>query len=79
VLKRTQTYTVEYSRDGIPTLGHVVGRLERDGHRFIANHGDHITLSTLADTTKESIGLCGMVKRAEDGRNLFYVENSSKL
>lgn len=74
-----QTYTVDFGRDGRPALGHVVGRLKRSGHRFLANHGDEQTLKQLASWSREPIGRWGVVKRSEDGRNLFFFEQSSSL
>lgn len=73
-----ETYTVEFSRKGAPTLGHIVGRL-RDGRRFIANHGDISTLEVLAGQKREPVGMHGEVKKGEDGRNLFYLPRGAKL
>ena len=73
-----QTYTVEFNRDGSAKLGHVVGRLKSNGHRFIANHGDEGTLKQLSGRSKELVGRNGWVKPA-DGRNVFYFERGEKL
>ncbi|KAF9776362.1 hypothetical protein IL306_005481 [Fusarium sp. DS 682] len=73
-----QTYTVDYDRKG-PKLGQVVGRLVENGHRFIANHGDEHTLTTLASTEGEPIGMKGQVEMAADGRNLFTLKPSARL
>lgn len=63
-----ETYTVLYDRDGAPSRGIVVGRLE-DGRRFVANTpGDRVLLEALAAT--EGVGLSGRV-RPLDGRNEF--------
>ena len=67
-----ESYTVEFSRDGAPMRGHIIGRLRASGHRFIANHGDEGTLTQLASQTKEQIGRTGWVRNEEGtGRNLF--------
>lgn len=60
-------------------MGYVVGRLAGNTVRFIANHGDGFTLQKLADTSVEPIGRAGFVKKADDGRNLFYFEPEAKL
>lgn len=74
-----ETYTVDFKRDNTPQLGHVIGRL-KDGRRFIANHGDAVTLQQLASTVKEPIGRKGWVRRDEDGkRNLFSFESRAGL
>jgi hypothetical protein len=75
----SQTYTVEYNRKGVPRFGHIVGRLEENGHRFLANHGNDVTLARLADTALESVGLRGTVRKGEDGRNLFILQPDAKL
>lgn len=66
-----ETYTVEFNRDGSPLRGYVVGRLKKNGHRFISNHADESTLQQLCSWEVEPIGRSGKVKTAEDGRNLF--------
>jgi len=57
----------------------VVGRLKKNGNRFIANHGDESTLAQLGSGIKEPIGRTGCVSGAEDGRNLFLFEGGKKL
>ncbi|KAF7562876.1 hypothetical protein G7046_g1224 [Stylonectria norvegica] len=74
-----ETYTVEYDRQGRPRLGHIVGRLDGDGHRFVSNHGDDSTLEILVKKNLEPIGLSGFVSQGEDGRNLFYLKSNAKL
>ena len=74
-----ETYTVQFDRDGIPELGHVVGRLRGNGDRFIANHADENTLAQLASKTREPIGRRGWVSLGEDGRNRFGFERTGKL
>ncbi|KAL1865406.1 hypothetical protein Plec18167_009453 [Paecilomyces lecythidis] len=74
-----ETYTVEFDRKGRPSRGHVVGRLLKDQHRFIANHGDESTLAQLASTTVEPIGRKGRVSVSQDGRNLFTFETKANL
>jgi hypothetical protein len=73
-----QTYTVEFNRGGTPERGYVVGRL-KNGHRFLANHGNETTLLQLASRVREPIGRKGYVVTAEDGRNLFSFEKGGKL
>jgi acetyl-CoA C-acetyltransferase len=63
-----ETYTVLFERDGAPTGGIVVGRLE-DGRRFLANlPEDRALLEAIVAT--EAVGLRGRV-RPVDGRNEF--------
>jgi acetyl-CoA C-acetyltransferase len=63
-----ETYTVLFERDGAPTGGIVVGRLE-DGRRFLANlPEDRALLEAFVAT--EAVGLRGRV-RPVDGRNEF--------
>ena len=73
-----ETYTVDYARDGKPTLGHVVGRLG-NGRRFLANHGNEKTLIELSSTMREPIGRLGQVKVGRDGKNLFIFEREASL
>ena len=67
----SQTYTVEFKRDGSPLRGHIVGRLKSNGHRFIANHGDEQTLQDLCSSETEQVGKSGKVTSSENGTNLF--------
>ncbi len=63
-----ETYTVLFERDGAPTRGIVIGRLE-DGRRFLANlPEDRALLEAFVAT--EAVGLRGRV-RPRDGRNEF--------
>ena len=63
-----ETYTVLYERDGAPTRGIAVGRLD-DGRRFVANlPEDRALLEAFVAT--EAVGLRGRV-RPLDGRNEF--------
>ncbi|TVY48711.1 hypothetical protein LOCC1_G001407 [Lachnellula occidentalis] len=73
------TYTVEFSRNGAPARGYIIGRLTSSGARFIANDADVTTLQQLASTTKEPIGRKGWVETGGDGRNLFSFEGAGKL
>ncbi|TKA69245.1 hypothetical protein B0A55_04268 [Friedmanniomyces simplex] len=68
-----ETYTVEYDRNG-PLRAHVVGRLQANGHRFLANHADERTLSELCSTETEQIGRKGTVTVDAGGRNLFSLD-----
>jgi acetyl-CoA C-acetyltransferase len=63
-----ETYTVLFGRDGSPTQGIVVGRLE-DGRRFLANTPEDPGLAE-ALAASEAIGLEGVVSHA-GGVNLF--------
>ncbi|KAF1812287.1 acetyl-CoA acetyltransferas-like protein [Eremomyces bilateralis CBS 781.70] len=76
-----ETYTVEFSRDGSPERGHVVGRLTSNGKRFLANHADARTLKELASWEKEPIGRSGWVWQAKDDpqRNIFSFESRPQL
>lgn len=79
-----KTYTVEFGRDGRPTLAHIVGRLSGSNHRFLANHGDEETLNRLASRSEEPIGKTGRVVPDSAGkkgqrRNLFYLDSNARL
>ncbi|KAE8443424.1 hypothetical protein EG329_001905 [Mollisiaceae sp. DMI_Dod_QoI] len=74
-----ETYTIEFDRDGAPVRGHIVGRLKRSKHRFIANHGDENTLKQLSRTKKEQIGRIGWVTTRDDGKNMFVLNEIVKL
>ncbi|UZJ52750.1 hypothetical protein CBS101457_002070 [Exobasidium rhododendri] len=77
-----ETYTVDYNRKGQPKRGHVIGRLLRNNHRFIANHADEHTLWKLADTSgNEVVGAMGEVFACSEteGRNLFSLLSTEKL
>lgn len=58
---------------------HIVGRLDKNGHRFVANHGDEATLKTLVDLGLEPIRLRRVVRKGKDRRNLFYIKADTKL
>ena len=77
----TQTYTVEFNRDGSPLRGHVVGRLKSDGRRFLANHGDASTLRQMAEGAGEIVGKSGWVWQdgKSKGRGLFAFKKPAKL
>ena len=63
-----ETYTVVFGRDGGPSRGIVVGRLE-DGRRFLANTPEDPGLAESLAAT-EAIGLGGVVSHS-GGMNLF--------
>lgn len=63
-----ETYTVVFGRDGGPSQGIVVGRLE-DGRRFLANTPESPALAE-ALAAAEAIGRKGVVSHS-GGRNLF--------
>jgi acetyl-CoA C-acetyltransferase len=65
---RVESYTVTYERDGAPTRGIVIGRLE-DDRRFLANTPpDRKALEALVET--ELVGRRGRVGHV-DGMNRF--------
>lgn len=47
-----------------------MGRLRRNGHRFVANHADAATLKAISSGPDEKIGRAGRV-RNDGKRNLF--------
>lgn len=62
-------------------MGHIVGRLKSNGHRFIANHADASTLKQLSSPVEEQIGKTGVVRKDgnQEGRNMFSFEIIAKL
>lgn len=70
---------MEFNRDGSARIGYIVGRLAENAVRFIANNGNDFTLRKLTDLSVEPIGKSGFVKKADDGRNLFYLEPEARL
>lgn len=62
-------------------MGHIVGRLKSNGHRFIANHADASTLKQLYSPVEEQIGKTGVVRKDgnQEGRNMFSFERTAKL
>ncbi|KAL1603436.1 hypothetical protein SLS60_005023 [Paraconiothyrium brasiliense] len=76
-----ETYTVEFNRDGTPFRGYIVGRLESNGKRFLANHGDESTLRQMAEGTGEIVGRSGWVEQDGErkGRSIFSFEKLSKI
>lgn len=76
----TQTYTVDYNRNGLPFRGYIIGRMKSNGHRFLANHADENTLKQLCSTSKEPIGRSGWVRNDSiSGTNLFSFESEWRL
>ncbi|KAM5457833.1 hypothetical protein McanCB49686_002548 [Microsporum canis] len=76
-----ETYTVEFNRDGSPMCAYIIGLLKNNGHRFIANHADGLTLDELSNPITEPIGRTGYVTKDPDeaGRNLFSLRSPNKL
>ncbi|KAF1836726.1 hypothetical protein BDW02DRAFT_628595 [Decorospora gaudefroyi] len=76
-----ETYTVEFSRDGSPLRGYIVGRLMTKNKRFLANHGDDSTLRYMASGTGEIVGKSGRVwpDAKSKGRSLFAFDRPVKL
>ena len=73
-----QTYTVEYNRDGSPSIGHIVGRLTKDNSRFIANSVDDTTFERLTSRTEEAMRNTGQVTHdTKTGRNIFSFPRSA--
>jgi len=64
-----ETYTVIYGRDGAPERGIVIGRLDDDGARFVANTPDDRE-ALEAFVAVENVGRRGRVTVRED-QNLF--------
>lgn len=76
-----QTYTVEFGRTGKAKQGFVIGRLSKNGHRFLANEEDEATLLQLISDEREPIGRKGWVKNV-DGKgkkNVFRFDATEKL
>lgn len=73
-----QTYTVEFARDGKPLKGFIVGRMKKDGKRFLANAGDESTLRQMGSGAGEIIGLSGWLRQdpANKGRGLFTFDKA---
>lgn len=64
-----ESYTLEYGRDGRPAKGIILGRLDAEGQRFLANTpADPALLADLE--ANEPIGRRGVVKHV-DGMNVF--------
>jgi hypothetical protein len=61
-----ETYTVQFDRQGNPEMAFVIGRLKGNGYRFVANHGDQLTLQELASPGEEQIGKVGYVETRRD-------------
>ena len=80
ILVNRQTYTVEFARDNGPLRAYIVGRLKKNGHRFVANHADAETLRLISSGAEEKIGRVGRV-RNDGKRNLFSLrkEGMGKL
>lgn len=75
---RVETYTVEFGRDGRPERAFVIGRLQTNNHRFVANNGDQRTLQRLASAFEEQVGKEGYVQTRLDTkgtpvRNVFFL------
>ena len=66
---------MEFNRDSTPLRAYIIGRLQKDGSRFLANHGDINTLHQLSSRIKEPIGAVGSVHQdpSEPKRNLFIL------
>jgi hypothetical protein len=76
-----ETYTVEFSRNGSPLRGYIVGRSKSNNKRFVANHGDESTLRQMASGVGEIVGKSGWVWQdtEKSGRSLFAFEKPAKL
>lgn len=80
----SQTYTVEFSRDGQPEMAFIVGRVKDSGHRFVANHGDSATLQRLSSALEEHVSETGSVAirrtaRGEPEGNVFFLRPRAAL
>ncbi|KAF4126522.1 hypothetical protein GMORB2_0258 [Geosmithia morbida] len=74
-----EAFTVEFDRKGQPRQALIIGILDGNGHRFLANHGDQLTLRKLCDTNLEPVGMKGTVRTQSDGRNTFVLGPGGKL
>jgi hypothetical protein len=76
-----ETYTVEFSRNGSPLRGYIVGRLKSNNKRFLANHGDESTLQNMANGVGEIVGKSGWVWQdtEKSSRSLFAFSTPTKL
>jgi acetyl-CoA acetyltransferase len=78
-----ETYTVEFSRDGKPEKGFVVGRLVDGGKRFLANTADEKTAQDMVrgglEEAEEMVGRKGWAWGADDGRNLWAFEKPAEV
>ncbi|EJD54224.1 thiolase, partial [Auricularia subglabra TFB-10046 SS5] len=72
-LATIEAYTVDFNRDGTPKRAYIIGRLEHNGRRFVANHGDRMTLRQLASWDEEPVGKNGWVSM-EGARNVFRLD-----
>lgn len=61
--------------------GYVIGRLKKDGKRFLANSGDEKTLMEMASGAGEIVGLSGWFTQdaKRKGRGLFTFDKLAKL
>ncbi|KAF2750654.1 acetyl-CoA acetyltransferas-like protein [Sporormia fimetaria CBS 119925] len=76
-----ETYTVEFGRDGAPAKGFVVGRLKKDGRRFLANPVDEAALRFMGSGAVEVVGRSGVVKQDPErkGRGLFTFDQAARI
>lgn len=74
---------MEFGRDGKAKRGFVIGRLCKNGHRFLANQEDGATLLQLISDDREPIGRKGWVMSAQaEGKgekNVFRFDAAEKL
>ena len=71
---QVETYTLEYDRNGAPSMGVVIGRLSSGGERFVAatGEGDMSTLQAMHDI--DPLGRSIRV-RTVGGGNRFVFED----
>ncbi|KAK6378801.1 hypothetical protein LTS17_006504 [Exophiala oligosperma] len=76
-----ETYTVEFNRDGSPDQAFIIGRLGSSGRRFVANHGDAVTLNQLSNTSRLHVGRKGYVfpDNKSPERNRFSLEPVAQI
>lgn len=69
---RVETYTLEYDRNGTPTMGVVIGRLQKGGERFVAKTeaGDVGTLQAMHDI--DPLGRSIRVRPVEGGNRFVF-------
>lgn len=72
---------MEFNRDGTPLRGYIIGRLNKNEKRFLANHGDENTLRQMASGASEIVGKSGWVRQDSErkGRGLFTFDKAARI
>ena len=78
-----ETYTIMCDRNGQPERGIIIGRLNANNERFVANLPRNDIQSMNALLEQDSIGVKGMVSTDTNGKSVFKlvkgVKNKSRL